>query len=155
MKRTQHLESFLLKNFILMGLFVAMLFAAPLANAANGSDNIPVTSVAVEDIKAEIDMPKILRSGRPASQLNTLAIDAFGANTSENGFLNLAFNAAGKGNMYVRIVDMEGFDVFFETVKGNAQNYNKKLATADLKPGVYFFQVTRGNKTYNKKLILN
>jgi hypothetical protein len=155
MKRTQHLEAFILRNFILMSLFAAMLFVAPLAKAANENNNVPVTTVAVEDIKAEIDMPKILRSGRPASQLNNLVIDGFGANTSENGFLNLAFTAAGKGNMYVRIVDMEGFDVFFETVKGDVQTYNKQLATADLKPGVYFFQVTRGNKTYNKKLILN
>ncbi|MGZ5242733.1 MAG: T9SS type A sorting domain-containing protein [Bacteroidia bacterium] len=153
MKRTLHLESFLIKNFYFLSLLAAFFFCIPVAKA--DSDKTTVTIITVEDINAEIEMPKVMRSGRSIAEgIHTLPVEGFAINAANNA-LNVAFQSEGKGNMYVRIVNQEGFDVYFETVKNNAQSYSKQIDTSTMKPGVYFFQVTRNGKTFTKKLILS
>jgi hypothetical protein len=140
-------------------IFTALLFSVSLSLTAFAGNNelrinVP-TSVSVEDIKMEFDMPKSMRTGNTSKDgVNTLAIQGFEIKPSTDGRFSLAFNLPSDNTSYVRIVDAAGYDVYFETVKGNA-SFSKQIDLSTLAAGTYYLQVTQKGKTYNKRLIFN
>ena len=135
---------------------VLMLSAGLSLNSFAGNDeakiNVP-TTVTVEDIASEWDMPKNMRTGN-AKAVNTLAINGFDIKAGNAGQFNLAFTLPADNITYVRIVDAAGYDVYFETVRDNA-SFSKQLDLSTLTAGTYYLQVTQKGKTYNKRLIFN
>jgi hypothetical protein len=140
----------------LKALFIAATLTSGLiANSFAGNDealiNVP-TTVAVEDISTEWDMPKNMRTGN--QQVNTLTIEAFDIKPASNGRFTVGFNMPATATAYVRIVDAAGNDVYFETVKGNTA-YNNQVDLSAIAAGTYYLQVTQKGKTFNKRLIFN
>lgn len=140
-------------------ILTALLLSTTLSLAAfAGNDemriNVP-TSVSVEDIKLEFDMPKCMRTGNTSTDgVNSLAIQGFEIKPSADGHFSLAFTLPTSTTTYVRIVDAGGYDVYFETVKNNA-SFSKQIDLSTLAAGTYYLQITQKGKTYNKRLIFN
>jgi hypothetical protein len=139
---------------------VLMLSAGLTANsytAYAGNDgtqiNVP-TTVTVEDIATEWDMPKNMRSGNTSKEVNTLAINGFDMKAGSEGKFNLTLSLPVTAVTYIRIVDASGYDVYFETVK-NSTSFSKQLDLSSLSAGTYYLQVTQKGKTFNKRLIFN
>lgn len=139
--------------------FSALMLSAALSlTSFAGNDEVKInvpTTVAIEDIASEWDMPKNMRTGNNSKNgVNTLAIDGFDIKAGSAGQFSLSFTLPADATTYVRIVDAAGYDVYFETVRDNT-SFSKALDLSSLSAGTYYLQVTQKGKTFNKRLIFN
>ncbi len=111
------------------------------------------TNVIIEDISE--DEEEVLKQSGIENGINDLSIDNLNFYPNPNdGKFNLSFNLAEKGNVQIRIIDMNGKEVYNEKMKKFSGEYNNDIDISNSKKGVYFLQVKQGKKVLNKKIVI-
>jgi hypothetical protein len=122
-------------------------FGAP----PKGVKNTPTHAVSIADIVNQNEMPREMRSSQGN---NSLRVADFNFTAGNDGKYSLAFKLEKDAPTYIRIVDVGGYDSYFETFKDGIA-YNKQIDLTSLPAGTYYFQVTQKGKTFTKKLIFS
>jgi hypothetical protein len=63
------------------------------------------------------------------------------------------FDLAKKGDTEIRVVDVNGREMYFKTLKNFKGKYSNEIELGDVAKGIYFLQVFQNGKQMVKKLI--
>ena len=102
------------------------------------------TEKSSKDIPASVDIDK-----------QELAVDKlrFSPNPN-NGKFDLNFKLKDKKKVQVKIVDMQGKEVYNETVKDFDGKYSNKIDISENGEGIYILQIMQGNKASTSKIVI-
>ena len=102
------------------------------------------TEKSSKDIPASVDIDK-----------QELAVDKlrFSPNPN-NGKFDLNFKLKDKKKVQVKIVDMQGKEVYNETVKDFDGKYSNKIDISENGEGIYILQIVQGNKASTSKIVI-
>ncbi|MBD79383.1 MAG: hypothetical protein CL840_10710 [Crocinitomicaceae bacterium] len=78
---------------------------------------------------------------------------SFYPNPAENRF-SIAFDSAEKGQILVRIMDLQGKEFLSKEYDHSSGKFEQELELKDAQPGMYLFTVTQNGKTYKHKLMV-
>lgn len=85
---------------------------------------------------------------------NNLKMDRFELFPNpNNGKFNVNFDLKKKGDTEIRVVDVKGREMYFETLKNFKGNYSNEIELGEVAKGIYFLQVSQNGKQMVKKII--
>lgn len=91
----------------------------------------------------------------PESDDNKLKVESlkFSPNPSNGKFI-LKFSAPEKGNTLINIYDINGAEVYNESLKNFNGTYEKEIDISGEKSGTYFLKVAQGNNIMSRKIVI-
>ena len=91
----------------------------------------------------------------PESEDNKLKVESlkFSPNPS-NGKFSLKFNTSEEGNTDIKIYDLNGAEVYNESLKNFNGTYEKEIDISGEKSGTYFLKVTQGDNIMSRKIVI-
>ncbi len=87
-----------------------------------------------------------------AQQLD-LAYLSFYPNPNDGRF-NLTFSAPETGNLRIRIIDIEGKEVYKQKLKNFSGKYDQQIDLSDRSPGIYFLSIEQNDRLVAKKIVI-
>lgn len=100
-------------------------------------------TITIEDVNSE------------SASKNSLDADnlSFSPNPGSGKF-NLSFELEEKGKTEVRIFDASNKEVYSESLGKFSGRYDKQIDISNNPKGIYFLQITQGNRVLNKKIVI-
>ncbi len=94
------------------------------------------------------------RSGEEFSGQSNLALDYFkvGPNPS-NGMFNFSFELGSQGRTSLRVLDSNGTEVYQEDLGNFSGRYDREFDISQFAKGIYYLQITQGERAFTKKIV--
>ena len=70
-----------------------------------------------------------------------------------NGAFNISFDLPNNGNTNIKIVDINGREVYYEDLGMFSGNYSKSVNISEEPAGIYFLFINQEDKQFSKKII--
>ena len=105
---------------------------------------------------SDADEKKLEDSGVAATEeKNELNVEELNFFPNPNsGMFNLNFKLEKRGDTQIQIFDMNGKQVYMETLRNFSGEYNKDIDISEQGKGTYFLNITQGDKVLNKKILI-
>ncbi len=121
------------------------------------NDNNVTISICVKiECPGEEDLKTLNNAGVNIDENNNnLVVDELKFYPNPNsGKFNLTFELKNKETTTIRIYDMNGREVYNETLKDFIGKYSKDIDISDKEKGTYFMQISQNDKSMVKKIVL-
>lgn len=122
----------------------------------DGTEMIKVIKINcfIEDLHFE-DEEALRKAGLHEARENNLIVDdlSFYPNPNDGRF-NLGFETKEKGDVDIRIVDIQGKGIYRKNLIDFQGNYKDQIDISANPQGVYFLSISQNGKAVNKKLVI-
>ncbi len=108
--------------------------------------------VKTEETKITITIEDVHSEGAAKNSLDADNL-SFSPNPSIGKF-NLSFELEEKGKTEVRIFDSSNKEIYNESLGKFSGRYDKQIDISDNPKGIYFLQITQGDRMLNKKIVI-
>lgn len=123
-----------------------------------GDKTIVIKTKVIIETPDDEDIEKMEKAGVklfPESEENKLEIEGliFSPNPS-NGKFTLKFTTPEEGNTDIKIYNINGTEVYSESLKNFNGTYEKEIDISGEKSGTYFLKVAQGNNIMSRKIVI-
>jgi len=123
-----------------------------------GDKTIVIKTKVIVETPDEEDKETMEKAGVqlfPESEDNRLEIESLKFNPNpSNGKFTLKFNTPEKGNTDIKIYDINGAEVYNESLKNFNGTYEKEIDISGEKSGTYFLKVAQGKNIMSRKIVI-
>lgn len=119
-------------------------------NSVDGNRNVTICITAVKDNEAVSPESNNAKNTHPLMDPKNLVVYS---NPSDGAF-NIKFNLNEEGDTKIVITDINGKEVFTETLKNFSGAYDKTISLSDAPKGTYFVKVTQNGYSGTKTVVL-
>jgi membrane-associated protease RseP (regulator of RpoE activity) len=110
--------------------------------------------ISLSDVTTEEAQALSAASGEDFSGQSSLEMARFevGPNPN-NGLFKLSFELPSQGETQIRVLDLNGEEVYRENLGNFQGRYDKDFDISKFSKGVYFLQITQGDRAFTKKVV--
>lgn len=124
----------------------------------DGDNTIIIKSKVIVETLDEQDNETMEKAGidlKPESEENELIVESlkFSPNPSNGKFL-LKFTTPQEGNADIKIYNINGVEVYSESLKNFNGTYENEIDISGEKSGTYFLKVTQGDNIMSRKIVI-
>lgn len=111
-------------------------------------------TISMSDVSSEEAEALSAASGKEFQGQSNLEMARFAVGPNPNsGMFNLSFDIPTEGRTQLRVVDLNGQEIYTEDLGNFRGEYNKDFDISNFSKGVYFLEITQGDRAYTKKVI--
>lgn len=122
-------------------------------NGEKGKHIVIISKVIDVDLKD--DMAKRVPKAKNNLNKNELEVEKLRFNPNpNNGRFDLRFNLSDNDPVQVKILDMNGKEVYDDAVNNFSGNYNENIDISEHGAGIYLLQIIQGNNASTHKIVI-
>ena len=111
-------------------------------------------TISMSDVSDEEAQALSAASGEDFAGQSNLDLARFEVGPNPNsGLFNLSFDLPSEGNTQIRVLDLNGEEIYRESLGNFTGSYNKDFDISKFAKGVYFLQITQGDRAFTKKVV--
>lgn len=111
-------------------------------------------SIALTDVSVAEAEALSAASGKEFSGQSDLAMERFSVGPNPNdGTFNLTFELPTEGKTQLRVLDLNGEEIYTENLGMFRGVYDKDFDISNFAKGVYFLQISQGDRAFTKKVV--